>query len=160
MTAQRRVDPHSGRRLRWGLLALVAVPLFFWVGCRGKSPEEKPDADKEAQEERDDKDREAAEKPRPSRRALERRKEAALKEMSALNLQMLAVAMLQHAESFGGKLPPAVYIDFAKNQSYRAYMGGTGKMLAQLQAALPKGERLPLLSWRVAILPWLEQEKL
>jgi hypothetical protein len=83
---------------------------------------------------------------------------AAQKAQSLQNLKQLALAVLNYADTFNGKLPSSAYIDELLVLKWRL-PPMKGEELAALQRKF-KAKPLPLLSWRVAILPFLGEEKL
>jgi hypothetical protein len=83
---------------------------------------------------------------------------AALKRQSALNLQQIVFGMIHYADAHRGQMATSAYLDPA----VRGQFGDprlTGEQLAKAQGKF-KGKTLPLLSWRVAILPYIEQTTL
>jgi Protein of unknown function (DUF1559) len=84
-------------------------------------------------------------------------KKDAPKRQSVRNLKQIALAMITYSDVYN-KMPPAVYID----QRFLGQFGNpmlTGEELAKAKGKLG-GKTLPLLSWRVALLPFLEEGKL
>jgi hypothetical protein len=134
-------------------LVLLVVPLFFAVGCQNKAADQDQDARNEAEKEKE------TEKQRQRlAQELAARKEVAEKKISALRLRQIALAMDHYNQTFK-KLPSAAYMDLG----LRARMG-LPELLAddipRFQTQVLKGKPLPLLSWRVAILPFIEQQDL
>jgi hypothetical protein len=88
----------------------------------------------------------------------EKKDTAAPKRQSVHNLKQIALAMMNYADTYGGQMAPSVYLD----PTVRGKLGNpmlTGELLAKFKGKLG-GKTLPLLSWRVAILPFLEEGKL
>jgi hypothetical protein len=81
---------------------------------------------------------------------------AAERRRSILNLMQIALGLLDCADTHRGKMPSAAYLDDAVRQNYPPL---TTEQLAKGKGQL-KGQRLPLLSWRVAILPFIDERKL
>jgi hypothetical protein len=83
---------------------------------------------------------------------------AAEKKMSALSLKQLALALAQYHDNIK-TLPSAVHVD----PGVRVRLGIPdipGEDIPRLQANVFKKKPLPLLSWRVAILPFIDQADL
>jgi hypothetical protein len=79
---------------------------------------------------------------------------AAQKRQSVLNLLQIALAMQNYGDTYR-QLPASANLD----TSVRGQFGNpmlTGEQLAQAKGKF-KGKTLPLLSWRVAILPYIEE---
>jgi hypothetical protein len=84
--------------------------------------------------------------------------EAAEKKSSVQSLRQLARALMQYHEEVK-TLPSAVHVD--PEQRLRLKIPDiSGEEIPRLQAIVFKGKPLPLLSWRVAILPYIDQKDL
>jgi len=68
--------------------------------------------------------------------AVQKVREAAGRAQSSNNLKQMGIAMLNYNDTYQGRMPPPAFGDPNK----------------------PEGQRRPLLSWRVAILPYVEQQ--
>jgi hypothetical protein len=76
------------------------------------------------------------------------------KRQSAMNLRTFAIAMLNYSDTYK-HLPASANLDVRlRGQFGNAVL--TEELLAKVQGKL-KGKTLPLLSWRVAILPFIEE---
>jgi hypothetical protein len=74
---------------------------------------------------------------------------------SVNNLKQIALGMISFADVYRGQMAPSAYLDFKARQQFN------NPQLTTEQLANPKVKgKLPLLSWRVAILPYLEEQKL
>jgi hypothetical protein len=87
-------------------------------------------------------------------------RQAAARTQSVNNLRQLAIAMHNYNDTYM-KLPAAAYMDpGVRSRLNLMNLELRGNDLPDFQARVFKGKPLPLLSWRVAILPFIEQENL
>jgi hypothetical protein len=83
---------------------------------------------------------------------------AAQKRTSVNNLKQLTLALISYADANRGWMPAAAYLD----PKVKAGLGNpvlTAELLAKTKGKI-RDKTLPLLSWRVAILPYIEQNAL
>jgi hypothetical protein len=85
-------------------------------------------------------------------------KKDAPKRQSVHNLKQIALAMITYADTYGGQMAASAYLDPAVRGQFGNPML-TGELLAKAKGKLG-GKTLPLLSWRVAILPFIEETPL
>jgi hypothetical protein len=71
------------------------------------------------------------------------------------SLKQIALGMINYADTYRGQMAPSAYIDLKVRQQ----LGNPQISTEDLANAKFKG-KLPLLSWRVAILPFVEESKL
>jgi hypothetical protein len=79
-------------------------------------------------------------------------------QVSAFNLKQIGLALIDDADTFRGHMASAAFLE----RDVRKQLGNpqlTAEQLAKAKGQF-KGKRLPLLRWRVAILPFIEEQKL
>jgi hypothetical protein len=84
----------------------------------------------------------------------EKKDNAAQKRQSVLNLVQIALALQNYGDTYR-QLPASANVEMSVRGQFGTPML-TGEQLAQAKGKF-KGKTLPLLSWRVAILPYIEE---